>query len=232
MYSEAVGALYAAFTDVPRPARVHGCPCCVADGEDRPLLARPPRDLAAGDLARYAAKALNTWGDEDDLRYFAPRLLELAADDAFAYPDPEIVFGKLARAGWERWPQRDAVAAFLDAFWTRSLAAHPGPLRIRTALCALGCASADVSPQLTEWSRLPSGAAIRHLHDFATEDLAWKRGRLVPRIACQGRPYEQVVAWLSEGAAARAVGDAFERADDEDTLAVLTRIDSALRGLS
>jgi hypothetical protein len=231
MYAEAVEALYAAFADVPRPARVHGCPCCVAPDEDRPLLARPPRALTAGDLARYAAKALSTWGDEDDFRYFAPRLLELSADDAFGYPDPEAVFGKLARAGWERWPQRAAVAVFLDAFWTRSLAEHPGPLRIRAALCALGCAAGDVSSHLAEWGRLASPAAIRHLHDLTGEDLGWERGRLAPRIACQGRPRRQIGAWLFEGAAARAVGDAFERTEDEAALALLTEIDSALRGL-
>ncbi|WP_433143773.1 hypothetical protein ACQPZ8_49095 [Actinomadura nitritigenes] len=231
MYADAVEALHGAFAEVPRPVRVHGCPCCVAADEDRPLLARPPRDLTAEDLARYAAKALGTWGDEADFRYFAPRLLELAADDAFAYPDPEAVFGKLSRAGWERWPQRGAIAAFLHAFWTRSLTGHPGPLRIRTALCALGCATGDVAPHLAAWGRLASLAAIRHLHDFTADDLVWKRGRPAPRIACPGRPYDQVVSWLFEGAAVRAVGDAFEREEDEDALALLTEIDSVLRGL-
>ncbi|MFG2248893.1 hypothetical protein [Spirillospora sp. NPDC048823] len=73
--------LYAAFADVPRPAELHGCPCCVAADEGRPLLAAPLRDLTAEDLARYAAKALNTWGGPQEFRYFTPRLLELAADD-------------------------------------------------------------------------------------------------------------------------------------------------------
>ncbi|MDL4818278.1 hypothetical protein [Actinomadura opuntiae] len=232
-YRDAADALYAAFAHVPRPTRVVGCPCCVPPDADRPLLARPPRDLGAQDLARYAAKALSTWGDENDFRYFAPRLLELAAGDAFAYPDTEIVFGKLGQAGWERWGQRDAVAAFLDAFWTRTLLDRPGPLPIGRALCALAAALPDVSSHLAGWARLPSEAAIRDLRDFAADELTWRGRRPGVRAGfwdTGSRPYRQVVAWLTEGAAARAVGDAFERAGDETVLELLAETDSLLRG--
>ncbi|TDB83254.1 hypothetical protein E1264_29175 [Actinomadura sp. KC216] len=110
--------LYAAFEDVPRPVDLEGCPCCVDPDDGRPLLARPLRDLTGADLRRYAAKVLNTWGGPEDFHYFAPRLLELAADDAFDWPDVEIVFSKFSRVGWLDWPQRDAITGFLNSFWT------------------------------------------------------------------------------------------------------------------
>ncbi|MFD0683608.1 hypothetical protein [Actinomadura fibrosa] len=220
--------LYAAFADVTRPSSLDGCPCCVAPGEDRPLLDRPLRDLTPDDLGRYAAKALNTWGGPDDLRYFAPRLLELAAADDL---DAEPICLKLAQAGWRDWPQRDAVTAFLDAFWSRTLARFPSRPSAGTALCALGGAAADLAPRLSAWGRLDSTTAIRHLHAFTTDELTWRRGR--PRLLNAfwddtGVAYEQVVAWLTGGDAAEAVRDAFERTDDEEILDLLIRTEERL----
>lgn len=227
-FARAVEDLYAAFADVPRPADLPGCPCCVLPDEGRPLLRRPLRDLEPDDLYLYAAKALNTWAGPEEFRYFAPRLLDLSADDAFLFPDPEIVFGKLAQAGWYDWPQRDAITAFLGAYWTRALA---GPLAVETSLAALVVTGADMAPYLDEWGRLETARSLGHLHDFATRELMWRRGR--PRLrnafldASTGS-YRQVVDWLTGGPAAAAVGAAFARTDDEAALRLLAEIDSLI----
>src|SRR4051794_33486606 len=119
--------LYEEFGRVPRPERVEGCPHCVDRGADACLLDRPVRTLEPGALARYAAKALSTWGGVEEFRYFLPRLLECAATDAFGYPDPPIVFGKLALAGWTEWApgERTAIESFLGAWWAGTLGRHP-----------------------------------------------------------------------------------------------------------
>lgn len=231
----AMEELYAAFADVPHPRDLDGCPCCVGPDEGRPLLTRPLRTLAAAALARYAAKALSTWGGPEDFRYFAPRLLELAADDAFGRPDAEVVFIKLGQAGWRDWPhpQHDAVAAFLAAFWTRTLAAFPARPSAATALCALAGADADMGPFLDEWgSALASEPALRHLHTFVTEELIWRRGRPA-RLGnafwdASSSPYQQVIAWLTGGPAAAAVGAAFARVEDETALGLLVEIEAGL----
>ncbi|TDD23817.1 hypothetical protein E1287_38585 [Actinomadura sp. KC06] len=224
--------LYAAFADVPRPVELDGCPCCVGPDEGRPLLARPLRDLTAADLARYAAKVLNTWGRPEDFHYFSPRLLELAAEDAFVWPDVEIIFSKLSQAGWRDWPQRDAIAAFLDAFWTRTLTDFPTSPSASSAICALAGTNADMTPWLDEWAgALMSEPAVRHLHEFVTENLIWRRGR--PRLSngywdSTSRPYQQVIGWLTGGEAAAAVSAVFARTDDEAALEFLMEIESRL----
>ncbi|MFI0374347.1 hypothetical protein ACH35V_41365 [Actinomadura sp. 1N219] len=224
--------LYAAFADVPRPVELEGCPCCVGPDEGRPLLARPLRDLTAADLARYAAKVLNTWGGPEDFHYFAPRLLELATEDAFDWPDVEIVFGKLSRAGWRDWPQRDAIAAFLDAFWTRTLTDFPASPSASSAICALAGTNSEMTPWLNEWAgALMSEPAVRHLHEFVTENLIWRRER--PRFTNgywdnTSRSYQQVIDWLTGGEAAEAVSAAFARTDDEAALELLMEIESRL----
>ncbi|GLZ14945.1 hypothetical protein Acsp04_51800 [Actinomadura sp. NBRC 104425] len=231
MDERAVEGLYAAFADVPRPRAVAGCPCCVAPDEDRALLARPLRELGAADLRRYAAKAMTTWGAEEEFRYFAPRLLELAADDAFVWPSVEIVFGKLGMVPWTQWPQRAALEEFLAAFWARTLASHPSRPDAGTALCALTLAVSDVAPYLSGWERLDTGAAVRQLHDFTADGLRWRGGRVRLTNAewdTNVPAYRQVVAWLTEGPALRAVQAAFERLDDEPTLELLLEIEYSL----
>lgn len=227
-FARAVEDLYAAFAEVPRPADLPGCSCCVLPDEGRPLLQRPLRGLDADDLSSYAAKALNTWAGPEEFRYFAPRVLELAADNAFLFPDPEIVFGKLAQAGWRDWPQRDAVAAFLSAYWTWALSCFPG---VDTALCALAATDADISPYLDEWGHLASERSLRNLREFAAEELTWRHGR--PRLRnafwdVSSRPYRQVIDWLTGGPAAAAVAAAFARTGDEAALHLLVEIDALI----
>ncbi|GGV23154.1 hypothetical protein GCM10010182_51940 [Actinomadura cremea] len=230
MSGDPYAGLYAAFAGVPHPDALDGCPCCVGPDEGRRLLARPPRSLGAGDLARFAAKALTTWGGPQDVRYFAPRLLELAAEDAFGWPDVEIVFGKLARAGWRGWPEAEAVAEFLAGFWTRTLARFPSRPGAGAALCALAAAGADLAPPLREWERAAAradGPAVRHLHAFARDELVRRRGR--PRLA--GAFWEddrEVVAWLTDGRAGGAVRAAFDRTGDAGLLELLAETDTLL----
>ncbi|TDC47161.1 hypothetical protein E1281_26660 [Actinomadura sp. KC345] len=228
----ALDDLYDAFADVPHPVALDGCPCCVAPGEGRPLLARPPRVLTAEDLARYAAKAMSTWGGPEEFRYFAPRLMELAAEDAFGWPDVEVVFRKLGQAQWQDWPQRDAVVAFFHAFWTRTLASHPARPSAATALCALAGAEPDMSHYLDEWGALASEPALRHLHAFVSEELVWRRGR--PWLSnafwdVSSAAYRQVMEWLTGGPAYAAVSAAFGRTEDEPALRLLAAIEEQLR---
>ncbi|WP_344843692.1 hypothetical protein [Nonomuraea dietziae] len=170
-WEAAKARMYDVFGHVPRPERVAGCPHCVEPGEERCLLSWPVASVEAGSLARYAAKALTTWGGVLEFRYFLPRLLECATADAFSYPDPEIVLGKLASADWRAWPEeeRDAVTDFPVRVVgpNASPPSRPGP-PIDTVLCALAATGMDLTSCLDAWSGLDTGrldqapARLRH----------------------------------------------------------------------
>jgi hypothetical protein len=220
--------LYEVFGRVARPKRVEGCPHCVTPGEERCLLEGPVASIEAADLARYAAKALTTWGGTADLRYFLPRLLECAADDAFVYPDPEIVFGKLAAADWQHWPgdEPDAISDFLFAWWSATLHRDSTWPPIGTILCCLAATGSDLAPYLQAWSRLDTQAAVRHLHDLLVTDVRWTPS---PRLTNAfwdrgGTPHHQLLTWLSTGPAAGAVEAAFDRETREPVLDLLATI--------
>ncbi|MFI6921890.1 hypothetical protein ACIBIZ_18250 [Nonomuraea spiralis] len=218
------------FGAVARPAAVPGCPHCVEPGAGACLLSGPVAAIEAASLARYAAKALTTWGGVPEFRYFLPRLLECAAADAFSYPDPEIVLGKLAVAGWQGWPaaEREAITGFLYAWWRETLGRHPSRPSAGTVLCALAAAGLDLAPCLDLWAGLEDDAAIEHLRDFVTDGLSGRR--LTNAFWDRGAPaYAQVLAWLTEGPAARAVEAAFTRESREHVLGLLADVHTEIR---
>ncbi len=224
----AVEGLYAAFGHVRRPSRVAGCPHCVAPDEDRTLLDRPLRSLTHRDLARYAVKALSTWGGAEEFRYFVPRLLELA--DVLDLPP--VLFGKFRDAGWLGWPadERAAVEAFLAAWWADTLDRFPAEPDAAEILCCVGRAGADPWPYLERWGELTGVAAVRHLHAFVLYGVEWTRGpRLADAFWDRGSAaHVRVVEWLTGGRAAAAVEAAFAAETREDVLELLDQIHPAL----
>ncbi|MFB7905786.1 hypothetical protein ACFC1T_05120 [Kitasatospora sp. NPDC056076] len=60
---------------------------------------------------------LNTVGSPADLRYFAPRILQLVLTGELAWPDVPLVCRKLAQAGWQDWPEAPYLRRLLDALW-------------------------------------------------------------------------------------------------------------------
>jgi hypothetical protein len=82
--------------------------------------------LAWTDLGIFSFRSLTSFGDDDDFRYFLPRLLELhVLDHAGAPYTPFMLFHKLSSARWTRWPADEvaAIRRFIDA-WKRALTAE------------------------------------------------------------------------------------------------------------
>ncbi len=181
---EATERLYDVLSRYPRPGRVAGCPCCVS-AEDQARLHRAPlRELVAEDVQRYASKALTTWGTEDDLRHYLPRLLELVWELPVA---PEILLGKLAYAEWDRWPsdERDALHAWLDAWWLDTLRSEHA-WRAPSALRAVARA----------------GGSVEELLETLEQESAERaRPRAAALAVLELLAYERKPVWLSEHAA-------------------------------
>lgn len=143
-----IDALYAAFADVPQPAHLPSCPCCQGRVDVDRLLGLPLKQLTANDLELYAFKAITTVGDVSDLRWFAPRLLELLVCDELGV-DVEIVLGKFGLAQLDTWdaPLRTAVH---DVFWAellRRIVDETAP-PAEDWFCGISLAVSDLNPWL------------------------------------------------------------------------------------
>jgi hypothetical protein len=160
----AVARLYHTFTQRPR-APIQGCPCCV-DPADSATMARLAReDLPPELAARYAMKAVSTWGDEADFRWYLPRIAELVARrDGI---DLDVLVEKAAYGGWVGWPpdERAALIGYLDALWARALrASDDGSGGLETLLEAALTLGVELAP----WLDALADAGLPAIADLVT----------------------------------------------------------------
>ena len=145
---EAIDNLYEVFGEFPKPLNIEGCPCCVDEKDTFTLLSKPLRSLTDQELSSYASSLFLTVGDEADFRYFLPRIFEISANEVGWWPDPEIVLGKLRRAGWNSWTpkEREAILKFIDAVLDDCM--KDSQSDIDTWVCAIAHCVDDMIPYL------------------------------------------------------------------------------------
>ncbi|WP_327145921.1 hypothetical protein [Nocardia sp. NBC_01327] len=180
-------ALDEAFGSVRPPAAIDCCADCGKTQDYAPLLTLPRHQLTGIELGKYTFRALNTVGSAADLHYLTGRILQLLHSHDSRMPDIEVFYDKLRRAGWQSWPQAQAIAAVFDALWHDLLTRDPSYECADTLVCALGLAEDTIAPRLSRWAKLDCKVAARRLHGFVTRDCRQKDGLLVPRNAFWNR---------------------------------------------
>lgn len=166
------------------------------------LLQKPLHQLSPDDLAAYQFKAISTWGDEVDFRYFLPRLMELGSQSI------EVVASRLQEAQWKTWPEKEqqALLDFFKTYWLCEMTASgaSNDLAADTALCCLGQMKNDLSEELLLWQRygdLPGERlepALRQLKNFIffNQDSLVKKRRLKNAYWKETPTHQQVVLWI------------------------------------
>lgn len=106
------------------------------------LLSLPLPAITGSQIAYYAGKALTTWGNANDYRYFLPRILELATtpDAQTEWVNLEIIIGKLDYARWRRWPEAEqrAIDEFLTAWWSATVHEYRRASNAANVISAIG----------------------------------------------------------------------------------------------
>lgn len=166
-FEEAIGRLYLAFHDVPKPQDIEGCPCCFDKNIVPGLLGAPLRNIAPTELASYAESALLTVGTVADYLYFLPRILEISALDESWWLDIEITARAISTTDLKSWPtqRQQALTSFLHAFIDRSLTSEAYS-RLDGWLCAIARLRLDVRPYLSQIEKHPS-AVLQYFEDNA-----------------------------------------------------------------
>ena len=118
----AIEELYKTFSKYPFNSTIDGCPCCVSDSDKSTLHSKPLRELEDEDISRYAFKAMTTWGNVNDFKYYLPRIFELSASRKLIV-DHFVVLGKLHYGKWQEWKasEQETIAKFLIAWWKNDI---------------------------------------------------------------------------------------------------------------
>lgn len=213
----AVKNLYRVFRRYTLRDHIPGCECCVTEWDQQRLQVKPLDELTASDLAKYAAKAVSSWGTITDFKHFLPRLLELLTEDANS-PDqginPPVLLEKLRHAQYAQWPERErhAVETFLRAWWQAALDTYPAALTAETCLVSIAQIVTDIDPYLASWQQSRSIPAMRHLAEFvfAVADDLQERGTITgPFWSYPEAPRFRVIEWLGEFRTINALENAF-----------------------
>lgn len=216
---QAIEKLYAAFGDVPKPKHIEGCPCCTKPSELAALVQTPLRLLSEQELDKYAHKALSTIGNEHDLMYFTPRILELHAQDKLLC-SPEITFGKLRECPLSP-KQWDAVSNFIVGWWVELIQSEEDSTHILnevlTAAQLFGLKWATLLQVWDDDKSLNADFQLGRFVDWHASDLDQPRDFNAFLDDSAQVELKQLKVWLQHDVIKHRLERAFSVADDDET---------------
>ncbi|WP_062431285.1 hypothetical protein [Herbidospora daliensis] len=209
-------SLYAAFSRHPLPATIDVCDHCVTPEEVQATRAAPLRVLTASALAPYAGNAMSTWGDEEEFRYFLPRLLELLVLDEF---DDWLADHLMVQVGvrWDDWPQRerDTILDVVGVWWEATLNHYPREVDVMGMIEIIGGnLGLDLAPYLAAWESNTTEAAARHM--------AWLMHHYTVGVAHNAGWYTALAGWITGPAPAAILERAFFSAGSPEVAQALS----------
>lgn len=117
----AIEQLYDVFSTYPLASglRDRSCECCVTDEEISELTRSPLKDITIEGIGHFMRSAVTTYGDENDLKHFIPRIIELFQDKEYNLADDFLTFEKLNYCNWQNWELKeiDAIQTYLKELW-------------------------------------------------------------------------------------------------------------------
>lgn len=144
----AIENLYVAFSNVPIPSQIDGCPCCLGDIDKDKLLSTPLREISADDISKYASSAFLTVGTVSDYLYFIPRIIELSIRDPLLWPCIEVTGRAVQASGLTMKDSRCGALTDLLRQYIEYLVESGDYRRIDEWMCAIGRMEFDVKPFL------------------------------------------------------------------------------------
>jgi hypothetical protein len=192
--SDSIEGLYRAFSVIPKPLHIDGCPCCIDRKEIGVLLGKSLRTITPNEMASYASSAFLTVGDVADYLYYLPRIMEITATVPSWWPDPEVTGRAIKTAKPETWTaaQRTALSEYLEAV-VGSAIQTGSYYQLDGWICAIAGMGFDVRPYLEQIGRCP-GAVLEY---FQANIDSLPRNRLTNAFWDLPCPmHDIIVAWF------------------------------------
>ncbi len=147
----AIEELYKTFSKYPFKSKIEGCPCCVSNSDKATLHSKKLRELESDDLSYYAFKAMTTFGDLEDFKYYLPRIFELSAKRKLIV-DTFVILGKLEYGKWTTWnvDEKETINNFLKSWWKYDI--NNNEYFDSEILIELNKLRNDLSSMLNEWN--------------------------------------------------------------------------------
>ncbi len=136
---------------------------------NKQLRSKKLRELTDHDLSLFAGKVILTWGDQNDYRFYLPRILELTAELKTPY-DIWTLYSRLEDANWKTWnaDEQLAIKDFTIELWNNLLAdeSEKAEYEFKDYFHAIAYFYPDFSEILKVWETNNSFASIKHLTNY------------------------------------------------------------------
>ena len=167
---------YDRFAEYPAPAQLWVCPQCGPEWSAEDIRTTSLRSLSLAQLVAIHLMSL----DDDSLRHFFPRLMELLLQTASPVFDFRLTDLKDRSPGWPA-VESAVVRQLDDAVWSALLTGYPADLGYFS-----DCPSAL---DLLDWCELPLTAFLEDLLVVETVPAGRHLAYLVDAVLTTGRPF-------------------------------------------
>lgn len=206
--------LYVTFAKYQGLSKLEGSPLYDdLDTWNKQLRSKNLRDLTEEDLSRFAGKVILTWGDQNDYRFFLPRILELTAKFKTPY-DIWTLYSRLEDANWKTWDieEQTSVNNFTLELWNNLLNdnSEKAEWEFKDYFHSIAYFYPDFSEILKVWETNNSFAAIKHLSNYVFEERQHLfDNNYIDSIVKNTKNIQQFKTWLTSDSILNKIEKAF-----------------------
>jgi hypothetical protein len=177
------------------------------------LRSKKLRELTDEDLSLFAGKVILTWGDENDYRFFLPRILELTAELKTPY-DIWTLYSRLEDANWKTWnaDEQTVINDFTIELWNNLLTdnSEKAEWEFKDYFHSIAYFYPDFSEILKVWETNDSFASIKHLTNYIFEERQHLfDNNYIDSIEKNTKNIEQFKTWLTSDNILKKIENAF-----------------------
>jgi hypothetical protein len=180
---------------------------------NKQLRSKKLRELTDDDLSLFAGKVILTWGDENDYRFYLPRILELTAELKTPY-DIWTLYSRLEDANWKTWntEEQTAINEFTIELWNNLLNdnSEKAEWEFKDYYHSIAYFYPNFSEILKVWETNDSFASIKHLTNYIFEERQHIfDNNYIDSIEKNTKNIEQFKTWLTSDNILKKIEKAF-----------------------
>jgi hypothetical protein len=196
------------------------------------LRSKKLRELTDEDLSLFAGKVILTWGDENDYRFYLPRILELTAELKTPY-DIWTLYSRLEDANWKTWnaDEQTVINEFTVELWNNLLTdnSEKAAWEFKDYFHSIAYFYPDFSEILKVWENNDSFASIKHLTNYIFEERQHLfDNKYIDGIEKNTKNIEQFKTWLTSDNILKKLEKAFYDNEKEEIAERLSWVEQIL----
>lgn len=225
--------LYDTFAKYQELSKLEGSPLYYdLDSWNKQLRSKKLRELTDEDLSRFAGKVILTWGDENDYRFYLPRILELTAELKTPY-DIWTLYSRLEEANWKAWEieEQNAINDFTLELWSNLLNdnSEKAEWEFKDYFHAIANFYPDFPQVLNVWETNDSYTSVKHLTNYIFDERQnLFDNNYIDSVEKNTKNIEQFQTWLTSDNTIKKIEKAFYENDKNEIAERLSWVEQLL----